>query len=71
MTAKLTRWLKDHGHIDDDQAGDAVERARGAARDLPAADRLGRLLHDVAARAADRSRRHQGCRLGRGSAGDQ
>jgi len=51
VTAKLTRWLKDHGHIDDDQAGDALERARGAARDLPAADRLGRLLHDVAARA--------------------
>jgi hypothetical protein len=51
VTAKLTRWLKAHGHINDDHAGDALERARVAARDLPAADRLGRLLHDVAARA--------------------
>jgi len=43
--------LADHGHLEGDQAGDAVDRARVSARDLPAADRLGRLLHDVAARA--------------------
>jgi hypothetical protein len=51
VTAKLTRWLADHGHIGAGAGADAVERARDAARDLPAADRLGVMLHDVAARA--------------------
>ncbi|MCA1699004.1 MAG: hypothetical protein LC790_08920 [Actinobacteria bacterium] len=35
VTAKLTRWLSEHGHIDHGAAADAVDRARGAAGDLP------------------------------------
>jgi hypothetical protein len=51
VTKKLVRWLQSHGYIDEEVAGDAVERAQDAGRDLPVADRLGDLLHDVAAAA--------------------
>jgi hypothetical protein len=53
VTGKLVRWLADRGSIDRDSAEDASERARDAARDLPIADRLGMLLHDVTDRAPD------------------
>ena len=51
VTKKLVRWLQSHGYIDEEAAGDAVERAQDAGRDLPVADRLGDLLHDVIAAA--------------------
>jgi len=41
------RWLGEHGDIDGAAADQAGEHAREAARDLPMADRLGMLLHDV------------------------
>jgi hypothetical protein len=53
VTGKLARWLADRGYIDQDAAEDASDRAREAARDLPIADRLGMLLHDVTDRAPD------------------
>jgi hypothetical protein len=51
VTGKLVRWLAERGYINEDAAEDASDRAREAARDLPIADRLGMLLHDVADRA--------------------
>ena len=48
VTGKLVRWLAGHGYIDEDVAEDAAERAREASRDLPMADRLATLLHEVA-----------------------
>ena len=42
------RWLAGHGYIDEDVAEDAAERAQEALRDLPMADRLATLLHEVA-----------------------
>jgi len=51
VTGKLARWLADHGYIDQAAAEDASDLARDAARDLPTADRLGMLLHDVTDRA--------------------
>ncbi|MGZ6576040.1 MAG: hypothetical protein ACXVHJ_34175 [Solirubrobacteraceae bacterium] len=53
VTGKLVRWLSQHGYIDDQSAEDASDRARDAARDLPVADRLGMILHDLAAGAPD------------------
>jgi len=47
VTGKLLRWLAESGHIDEGAADDASARAREAARDLPIADRLRTLLHDV------------------------
>lgn len=48
VTKKLARWLQARGYIDEEAAGDAVERAQDAGLELPAADRLGDLLHDAA-----------------------
>jgi hypothetical protein len=53
VTGKLVRWLEDGGYIDAGSAEDASDRARGASRDLPMADRLGSLLHCVADRAPE------------------
>lgn len=51
VTKKLVRWLQTRGYIDEEAAGDAVERAHDARRELPIADRLGDLLHDAATAA--------------------
>lgn len=51
VTGKLVRWLSQHRYIDDQSAEDASGRAREASRDLPIAERLGMMLHDVAAGA--------------------
>lgn len=51
VTKKLVRWLQARGYIDEESGGDAVERAEDARRELPAADRLGELLHDAATAA--------------------
>jgi hypothetical protein len=53
VTGKLARWLASRGYIDESSAGGAAERAQAASRDLPVADRLGGLLHDVAAGAPE------------------
>ncbi len=53
VTGKLVRWLSQHGYIDDQAAEDASDQAREASRDLPIAERLGMMLHDVAADAPD------------------
>ncbi|MGO9751312.1 MAG: hypothetical protein ACLP8S_17665 [Solirubrobacteraceae bacterium] len=53
VTGKLMCWLSQHGYIDDQSAQDASDQAREASRDLPTADRLGMMLHDVAADAPD------------------
>ena len=48
VTGKLVTWLAARGYIDRDSADHATGRAQDASRDLPVADRLGGLLHDVA-----------------------
>jgi hypothetical protein len=53
VTGKLLRWLAERGYIDQESATDACVRAREASRDLPIADRLGMLLHDVTDHAPD------------------
>jgi hypothetical protein len=53
VTGKLVRWLAERGYIDSDSAEDASDRAREASRDLPIADRLGMVLHDVTDEAPD------------------
>jgi len=51
VTGKLVRWLETQAYIESDVAAVAVDRAKGSARDLPAADRLGDLLQALAAKA--------------------
>src|SRR6266545_5725275 len=53
VTGKLVTWLAARGHIDRDSADHATGRTHDASRDLPVADRLGGLLHDVAQRAPE------------------
>lgn len=53
VTSKLVRWLADRGYIEPESAENASDRAREASRDLPMADRLGMLLHDLAEEAPD------------------
>ena len=53
VTGKLVTWLAARGYIDRDSADHATGRAQDASRDLPVADRLGGLLHDVAERAPE------------------
>ncbi len=53
VTGKLVRWLAARGCVDAESAADATERAKDASRDLPSADRLGNLLHEVADRAPE------------------
>jgi hypothetical protein len=43
----LVRWLGERGYIDGTSADEAGDRACAATRDLPRADRLGALLHEV------------------------
>jgi hypothetical protein len=47
VTNKLTAWLPTHGLIDDDDAEAGSGRAADAARDLPAANKLGTLPHEA------------------------
>lgn len=49
VTRKLVGWLGERQLIDTATAAAAAERAADAARDLPKADRLARILHDHAA----------------------
>ncbi|HEX2699346.1 MAG TPA: hypothetical protein VHM89_03980 [Acidimicrobiales bacterium] len=52
VTKKLAKWMAANGFLDAAAAGEAVERGSSAARDLPRAERLSRLLFDQAQRAA-------------------
>lgn len=49
VTRKLVRWLEARGLIEGEAAEGAAERVRDAARELPAAERLGQLLYDEVA----------------------
>jgi len=52
VTKKLAKWMAANGYLDAAAAGEAVERGSSAARDLPRAERLSRLLFDDAQRGA-------------------
>ena len=52
VTKKLAKWMAANGYLDAEAAGDAAERGAGAARDLPRAERLSRLLYEHAERVA-------------------
>ncbi len=52
VTKKLAKWMAANGYLDAEAAGEAVERGAGAARDLPRAERLSRLLDEHAQRVA-------------------
>ncbi|MDP9403154.1 MAG: hypothetical protein M3P85_07415 [Actinomycetota bacterium] len=52
VTKKLAKWMATNGYLDAAAAGEAVERGSSAARDLPRAERLSRLLFDQAQREA-------------------
>ena len=72
VTGKLVTWLAARGYIDPTRPTTRRAVRKDASRDLPVADRLGGLLHDVAdARPRDRRRRARRSRLGRGSPRDQ
>ena len=45
VTKKLAAWLHEQGSISEEQRAQAARRGADAGRDLPRADRLGRLLH--------------------------
>lgn len=48
VTTKLARWLAERGYAKAEDAGEAAARGGAAARDLPKAEELAALLHDVA-----------------------
>ncbi len=51
---KLVRWLEEHGHISGEEALKGERMASEAARELPAAERLARLLYNFAQHYAPR-----------------
>ena len=52
VTKKLSKWLRRQGYLDADTAAVAVDRGTDAARDLPKAARLSRLLYEGSARGS-------------------
>lgn len=54
VTKKLAWWLVEHGYIEKAQANHASALAAEAARELPAAERLARLLYEYAQSHAPR-----------------
>jgi hypothetical protein len=54
VTKKLARWLVDHGYIEEREANTASRLASEASRELPAAERLARLLYEYAQSHAPR-----------------
>jgi len=48
VTKELVEWMAEQGWIEAAALADAVERSDDAARDLPRAERLGRMLHEQA-----------------------
>ncbi len=53
---KLAKWMAANGYLDPAAAAEAIERGTTAARDLPKAERLSRLLFDQAEREPNESR---------------
>lgn len=51
VTKKLAVWLAEHGHLRVEEAAAAAVQGADAARDLPRAERLSRLLSEHAARS--------------------
>lgn len=47
VTKKLAAWLDEQGYVTAGQRDAAIERAAEASRDLPNADKLGSLLHNI------------------------
>ena len=60
VTKKLAKWMATKGYLDAASAGEAVERGARAARDLPRAERLSRLLYEQAERVAKDARHDAG-----------
>jgi hypothetical protein len=54
VTKKLAWWLAEHGHVEEREAKSACNLASEAARELPAAERLARLLYEYAQSHAPR-----------------
>lgn len=54
VTKKLIQWLLEKGYIDQEMADNALEIAMEAARELPAAERLARMLYEYAQAHAPR-----------------
>ncbi len=52
VTKKLAKWMAATGYVDAASAREAVERSASAARDLPKAERMSRLLYEQAQRTA-------------------
>ncbi len=51
VTKKLAKWLGERGHLDGNAVEVAVERGADAARELPKAERLSRLLYEQAGKS--------------------
>jgi hypothetical protein len=47
VTKKLSRWLAEKGYVSQEAASDATETSAAATRDLPKAERAGRILRDA------------------------
>jgi hypothetical protein len=54
VTKRLVKWMEEQGQIEAEEAAKAVAIASEAARELPAAERLARLLYDYAQNHAPR-----------------
>jgi len=52
VTKKLGKWLKEKGYIESERAEELVSSGATAARELPAAEELARMLDDYADRTA-------------------
>ena len=50
VTKKLSKWLAAKSYASQEGAGDAAERSAAAARDLPRAERIARILRDASDR---------------------
>lgn len=50
VTKKLANWLHEQGYVDDGQRDLALDRGTDAARDLPRAERLAKLLYQQSRR---------------------
>ena len=48
VVKKLIRWLEEQKHVNREQAAHAAKMAQEAARELPAAERLARLIYEYA-----------------------
>ena len=52
VTKKLSKWLAGKGYVTQEAGGEATETSAAAARDLPRAERVARILRDAADRSA-------------------